>query len=67
MPKKKSQVIKPYVYTDSMLKNLSIAERCLLDLLYEEAEKAELEERHPITLTWDRLKAKIAEKRRDEK
>ncbi len=71
MSKKKSHVIiKPYVITETMLKNLSIAERCLLDLMSGESEKAELEGRDPIPLTgptWDRLKAKIAKKMRERK
>jgi hypothetical protein len=68
MSKKKSQVkIKPYVYTDNRFKNLSIGERCLLELLMEEYEKAELEGRDRITLTPDGLEAKFAEKMREKK
>lgn len=49
------------------LANLSVEDLCLMELISEESEKAELEGHNRLTLTRDRLDAKIVEKLREKK
>ena len=49
------------------LENVSIEEMCIMEMLSEASEKAELEGHSRITLTRERLDAKIAEKLSEKK
>ena len=75
MTSKKSQVKKrnmPYVYKDTTkpmkLENLSIRQLCIMELLSEESERADLEGHGGcLTLKRDRIEARVAEKMREKK
>lgn len=57
---------KPYSFGDSIFNKLSIEERCYLDLVIEDAERAEQEGQadRPIVVTQEQVDARIADVRR---
>ena len=76
MTSKKSQAMKRYSQTSvatnlkpMKLENVSIKQLCIMELISEECERADLEGRRGgrLTLRGDRYKAKIAKKMREKK
>lgn len=70
MKSRKSRTIaKPYSFGDSIFSKLSTEERCLLDLVFEDADRAEQEGQpdRPVAVTQAQFDARIVDVRRNKR
>jgi hypothetical protein len=64
-----SRSAKPYSFADNFIDQLSVEDRCCLELVQKHYEKAELEgdPDRPVTFTQRQIDARVAEMKREKK